>query len=355
MKKYYENIQHRRTLRHINSNHLLIMERLSQLLVHGFTFAEAMKFIYDQLQIKNKRFHSILINALNQGASCYEVFRILGYPQTVLLQLYFAEKYGSLPETLQLCHQFYSKNRKLKKQFVKTIQYPIVLIFIFFALITTLNHTVMPQFNQMYDNMQLEASLLQKIIKAFIQNFPLTSLALLLCLTAIFFLVRHFFKQLTVRQQIQWINRFPFLRKYYKLYNTYHITNHFVLFFKNGITLNDIVQIYIHQQESLFLTYIGRTLQYQLQNGVSFSTIFTQLNCFENQFIHYIQHGEMRDKLDVELQMYSIFLLDHIEYFLHQHIKWIQPIMFTLIGLLVLCVYLVMMLPIFEMMQTIKE
>ncbi|PTH71447.1 type II secretion system F family protein, partial [Staphylococcus agnetis] len=51
----------------------------------------------------------------------------------------------------------------------------------------------------------------------------------------------------------------------------------------------------------------------------------------------------------------SQFLMDHIESFIKKHISYIQPVMFGLIGLLILSVYLVMMLPIFNMMQTIQN
>lgn len=59
--------------------------------------------------------------------------------------------------------------------------------------------------------------------------------------------------------------------------------------------------------------------------------------------------------MDIELEVYSTFLLERIEAMIYQHIKWIQPIMFAFIGILVLSVYLIMMLPVFEMMQAIKE
>ncbi|EGQ2918230.1 TPA: type II secretion system F family protein, partial [Staphylococcus pseudintermedius] len=124
---------------------------------------------------------------------------------------------------------------------------------------------------------------------------------------------------------------------------------------RNGITLNDIVKIYLNQKANLFLQYIGHTLKEHLQQGESFSHILLQLDCFEPQFISYIKQGEKRDKLDIELEVYSTFLLERIEAMIHQHIKWIQPIMFAFIGILVLSVYLIMMLPVFEMMQAIKE
>lgn len=355
MRKFYENIRLKRTLRQLNAQHLLIMERLYQLLLHGFTFAEAMLFIYEQLNIRHLAFENQLIEKLKGGANCYDIFRMFGYPETILMQLYFAERYGSLPETLKLCHQFYRKNRKLKQQLIKTIQYPIVLILIFLALIVTLNQTVMQQFDQMYETMQLKQSTLQYVVKVFIQNFPVVFLVTLLVIIATFYIVKFRLKQLPIHSQVHFLIHLPIFKKYYKLFTTYHMTNQFVLFFRNGITLNDIVKIYLTQEANLFLQYVGQTLKEHLQRGESFSHILIQLNCFEPQLITYIKQGEKRDKLDVELEVYSTFLLDRIEAFIQQHIKWIQPIMFAFIGILVLSVYLIMMLPVFEMMQSIKE
>ncbi|EGQ4204195.1 type II secretion system F family protein [Staphylococcus pseudintermedius] len=355
MKRFYESIRFKRTLRQLHVQHLLIMERLYQLLLHGFTFAEAMLFIYEQLNIRHPTFENQLIEKLKGGANCYDIFRMFGYPETILMQLYFAERYGSLPETLKLCHQFYAKNRKLKKQLIKTIQYPIVLILIFLALIVTLNHTVMQQFDQMYETMQLNQSSLQYIVKMFIQNFPAIFLIILLVIVSTYYIVKLRLNHLPIKRQVHFLTHLPIFKRYYKLFTTYHMTNQFVLFFRNGITLNDIVKIYLNQKANLFLQYIGHTLKEHLQQGESFSHILLQLDCFEPQFISYIKQGEKRDKLDIELEIYSTFLLERIEAMIHQHIKWIQPIMFAFIGILVLSVYLIMMLPVFEMMQAIKE
>ncbi|MEJ7540683.1 competence type IV pilus assembly protein ComGB [Staphylococcus intermedius] len=355
MKRFYESIRIKRTLRQLNAQHLLIMERLYQLLLHGFTFAEAMMFIYEQLNIQHATFENQLNEKLKRGANCYDIFRMFGYPETILMQLYFAERYGSLPETLKLCHQFYTKNRNLKKQLIKTIQYPIVLMLIFLALIVTLNQTVMQQFDQMYETMQLKQSSLQYFVKMFIQNFPALFLILLLIISTTYYIVKIRLKHLPIQRQVHFLTHLPIFKRYYKRFTTYHMTNQFVLFFRNGITLNDIVKIYLNQEANVFLQYVGQTLKTHLQQGESFSHILMQLDCFESQLISYIKQGEKRDKLDIEQEVYSIFLLDRIEAMIYHHIKWIQPIMFTFIGILVLSVYLIMMLPVFEMMQAIKE
>ncbi|UXS35816.1 type II secretion system F family protein [Staphylococcus delphini] len=213
----------------------------------------------------------------------------------------------------------------------------------------------MQQFDQMYETMQLNQSTLQYMVKMFIQNFPAIFLIILLVIVATYYMVILRLKHLPIERKVHFLTHLPIFKRYYKLFTTYHMTNQFVLFFRNGITLNDIVKIYLKQKANLFLQYVGHTLKEHLQRGESFSLILLQLDCFEPQFISYIKQGEKRDKLDIELEVYSTFLLDRIEAFIHQHIKWIKPIMFAFIGILVLSVYLIMMLPVFEMMQAIKE
>ncbi|AVQ33085.1 type II secretion system F family protein [Staphylococcus muscae] len=355
MRQLIENIEHRRTQSFIKSNHLLIIDRTCQLLLHGFTLIEAIQFIHQQLNIKDEKFNQQFLQTVVHEGSCYEIFKYLNYPDIILMQIYFAEKYSELSETLAQCYLFYANHLKLKAQFMKAIQYPFILLFIFLILILTLNHTVLPEFDHMYETMQIKRTFLQSLLKAFISHFPmLLTITLLTTLSAL-----HLFKKWLTKQsmqtQIYVLTHIPIFKKYYRLFTTYQISQHFVLFFKNGITLNDIIKIYLSQNENAFLKYIGESLQSELQKGYPFSNILRTLNCFEDNFISYIEQGEQRDKLDVELMIYNRFLMDHIQSFITRHIKLIQPIMFLFIGLLIMGVYLEMMLPVFEMMQSIQQ
>lgn len=47
-------------------------------------------------------------------------------------------------------------------------------------------------------------------------------------------------------------------------------------------------------------------------------------------------------------------ILSQIEQLIHLIIKFIQPIVFSLIAILIVSLYLVIMLPMFDLMQTIK-
>lgn len=355
MRTLLENIKNRVNMWQIKKHHLTLMIRLYALLEHGFTLVEAMNFLYGQLNIKNALINRQFNQLLQRGSTCYDLFKFLKYPETILMQLYFAEQYSALPNTLKQCHAYYKQNQILMKQFYKSIQYPVILLTIFMVLILILNQTVMPEFQSMYQSMDLKEDVLQFILRKSIEYLPYIFIILLLIITTAYYLFKQWLSKLTISKQILILSHLPIFHKYYRLFITYQITNQFALFFKNGITFNQIVYIYSQQKENRFLQYLGATISTSLQDGSTLSEIMRQFQCFEAQFISYIEQGEKRDKLDIELLVYSQFLMDHIESFIKKHISYIQPVMFGLIGLLILSVYLVMMLPIFNMMQTIQN
>ena len=75
---------------------------------------------------------------------------MIGYPELVLLQIKFAENYGNIEEALVDTVQYMKRNLKAKKRLIKTLQYPVALISIFLFILTILNITVIPQFQQLY-------------------------------------------------------------------------------------------------------------------------------------------------------------------------------------------------------------
>lgn len=355
MNKLYESIKNKYQMYLLKKQHLTLMIRLHALLSHGFTLVEAMTFLFKQLNVKDKSLANSFTLMLKNGSTCYELLKFLKFPNTILMQLYFAERYSALPSTLKQCHIYYKQNQKLVSQFYKSIQYPLLLLLIFIFLIIILNHTVMPEFQSMYQSMDIKENPLQHMLQRFIAYFPYIFLITLIICLLFYCLFKKWLNRQSMSRQIKILSHLPILNSYYRLYITYQITNQFALFFKNGISLNDIVHIYMKQKESLFLQYLGVTLRDELNEGKQFTDIMRQFSCFEPRFIDYIEQGEKRDKLDIELIIYSQFLLDYIQEYIRKHISFIQPVMFVLIGCLILSVYLVMMLPIFEMIQTIEK
>lgn len=108
------------------------------------------------------------------------------------------------------------------------------------------------------------------------------------------------------------------------------------------------------QTKDDFLKYIGHSINQSLVSGMTFPNSIKKLECFESNFIHYINHGENKSKLDLELYYYSLFMLDTLEKTFLKHLKWIQPVVFGVLALLIVTLYLIIILPMLQMVQGIK-
>ncbi|PTF90574.1 type II secretion system F family protein, partial [Staphylococcus chromogenes] len=165
MNKLYESIKNKYQMYLLKKQHLTLMIRLHALLSHGFTLVEAMTFLFKQLNVKDKTLVNSFTLMLKNGSTCYELLKFLKFPNTILMQLYFAERYSALPSTLKQCHIFYKQNQKLVSQFYKSIQYPLLLLLIFIFFILILHYTMMPVFLLMYQSIDITVHLFPLMIQ----------------------------------------------------------------------------------------------------------------------------------------------------------------------------------------------
>ena len=98
----------------------------------------------------------------------------------------------------------------------------------------------------------------------------------------------------------------------------------------------------------------GQEISKGIQQGLNLSEVLKDLQCFEKNLIIFVEEGEKKGRLEIEMKLYSEMILSQIEQLIHLIIKFIQPIVFSLIAILIVSLYLVIMLPMFDLMQTIK-
>ena len=91
-----------------------LLQRLHQLLSHGFTLYQSFKFLNSYFKYKERTINEKIIQHLQNGATCYDILKMIGYPELVLLQIKFAENYGNIDEALVDTVQYMKRNLKAK-------------------------------------------------------------------------------------------------------------------------------------------------------------------------------------------------------------------------------------------------
>ncbi|MCY1038439.1 competence type IV pilus assembly protein ComGB [Staphylococcus nepalensis] len=331
-----------------------LLQRLQNLLEHGFTLSESFNFLLQHISIKSPKLTAQIKAQLEQGAQCYQILLLLNYPKIIIMIIYFAEMFSELTSTLPHAQDYLLRNYKAKQQLLKTLQYPLLLMVIFIIMLIVLNHTIIPEFQLLYKNFDVELSTIQFILSSILTHLPKTLLVTLLTILLCVLLFYKYIKKLPIKAKYKIILRIPIVRKFFKFYKTYRLSTEFALFYKNGVNLYSIVDIYSKQKKDPYLVYLASELSSGTQQGYKLSEILGNISWFEKGLITFIAEGEKKGKLEIELKLYSDIIFTKIEQYTQILIKFIQPILFTVLGLFIIALYLVIMLPMFDLMQTIK-
>ncbi|WP_440858307.1 competence type IV pilus assembly protein ComGB [Staphylococcus shinii] len=333
---------------------IILLSKLKDLLEHGFTLSDSFNFLLQHTNIRSLNIKALIKEELQHGADCSQVLKLLRYPQTIVMLIYFAEMFGDLTVTLPHAQEYLMKNYKTKKRLLKTLQYPLLLLSIFTIMLIVLNHTIIPEFQNLYHSMGVEISLTQRYLSFIILNLP--SFLFYLLIVALIFIILFYlvYVKLPINHKLKIMLSIPIVSKFYKLYKTFRLSSEFSLFYKNGISLHKIVDIYSQQKDDSYLTYLADALSTGIQRGLNLSEILTKLSCFEDELVIFIEEGEKKGHLEVELKLYSEIIIDKIQQSMQFIIKFIQPCIFLIIAIMIVSLYLVIMLPMFDLMQTIK-
>lgn len=355
MKKWSTSIFKFQRQKNLTESQLIeLLQRLLQLIQNGFTLYESFKFLNLHFKYKDKNLKGNIIESIKSGSSCHEIMTLIGYPNVISTQIKFAEHYGNIENAISDAIEYMKRNLKAKKEIIKTLQYPLVLISIFLTMIVILNFTVIPQFQQLFASMNVKLSIFQNLLTIFITKLPIFIILIGISSLILYIVINILLNKLPVEKRISYILKTPLINSYYKLFRTYQFSNELSLFYKNGISLQRIVHIYRTEQNNEFFKYLGDYLLDLTDKGLSLPIILKSLKCFQSDLIKFIEQGEKSGKLDIELKMYSQMLLQHFENKVLKQTKFIQPVIFFILGLFIVSLYLVIMLPMFELMQTIK-
>ncbi|TDL97885.1 type II secretion system F family protein [Macrococcus brunensis] len=328
--------------------------RTAELLDNGFTLYAAVQFLFSQYDGIKRDIKEESLLLLENGRPLSDVLTHLKYKNHIVLQVYFAEQYGDINRSLMECHQYNQSQKTSRQQFLKTIQYPLILISIFFGLIMVVNQTVLPQFKNMYDSMGIAISPELTFMTTILFLLPKL---LIILLVSFFLLVAGYmliFRRAEIERQLWLLKRVPIINSLHRKLLTYRVSSELSFFLANGIAMLKIIEIFKSQDKDRLLKYIGEEIDGSLLSGYSLPDAVTRLNLLESSLIHFIQHGEQNSKLEIELKYYSGYIFKKFENQILQYIKWIQPIVFMLLALLIITLYLVIILPMLQMMSGIQ-
>lgn len=338
----------------LRQNQAIFLRRLGRLLHEGYTLDEAIQFLAlqfsDDLQ---GRLQEVFTRRLQEGESLYKIFSSCGFHPAAISFCYFGENNGQLPGMLETAGIILQNNREIKRKISKLLSYPSFLLLFTLTMLFLFQLIVLPQFEGLFISFSINPRGFLSFL-FWLNQHPFVFIYCLLFISLFILLMFRFFWHplSSFRKQIL-LARIPILGKLFQLWNTYYFSFHLGQLLKSGLSLGDCLSLLARDPEKHELKATVGIINRYLLAGGEFHEACSTISFWRKELTKIIHHGQVSGTLERELLNYSKFCLEALSEKMEMYIRFLQPVILTFIGLLIIFLYFSILFPTFQLIKNI--
>lgn len=320
------------------------LKKLSSLLNEGFSLPDAVVVLSPFYM--NREMQTKILTHFEEGHNLSHVFHEMSYPDTVVESVRLAEVHGHLTEVLAQTAALLERQNAMKRQAIKTLSYPLGLLGFMTILFIGFKIYFLPLFVPLVERSNPEAVGRIELI------FSLPFYMILFAFVAMCFVWGYFYL-LERTKSIPWLLFSRKLAVVLVVQNhliTWHISKELSLLLSGGVNLQDslrFIQLGNHQLRQMACSELLKWLE----RGEDFSSAVKMNEWMSKDVVKFIEHSELHGYLSEELALYQQSKADALQKRLELGIVIVQPVLFLVIGGLVVSAYLSIMLPIYNLIS----
>ena len=333
-------------------NKIYFIKRLYELIYHGYMLEDSLEFLLIQYEVADDEIKKIK-EKLSNGSKLSDILGYLGYSQLIVSKIKFAEDYGRIEDML-LEVETYLKIKKIQQEkVIKTLRYPLFLTLTLICLIMVFNALVIPQFENIYTSSNIKMDLQTIILIKSLYDIPkiisIIFVLILICIGYTFYTIKY--KPNLFLKSLLYI---PKVRNYSKLYFSYRFSMELSLFLMSGFSLKTALEVMVEEDYDYYLTLFSKDILNELDQGIGFEDAIGKIKYFDKSMRKFVSHGKNNGLIDKELKLFSELMLDTFLTSLDKNLKKLQPILFGILAVVIVGLYMVILLPIFNMASSLK-
>jgi competence protein ComGB len=227
------------------------------------------------------------------------------------------------------------------------------LSFFLMIMLSVFNLILLPQFEMMYSSLRSTAPPLTEQILVAIKLLPYFIYIIFLIVITGFSLYIFYFRKLPPTQKVKIMIRIPLMETFLILKHSHYFSAQLSGLLHGGLSVHEALTIMMKQKYHPFFQYEAARIERQLIAGEPLQSIIDKSGYYEKELSYIITHGQANGNLANELGDYSELIIEKVEQKIKRMLFVIQPILFTCLGVIVILMYLAMIMPMFQMMNSI--
>ena len=336
---------------------LLFCHELQALLKAGLSLMEAIETLHEKENKSSaKGVTEKIINALQEGNSLSNALELQPeyFPNLFIAMIRSSEKTGDLANTLGNYVKYRSQIDYVKTKIVSASIYPMILVIVGGMVILFLMLYVVPKFSAIYESKNTDLPWMSQLLLAWgraLHQHAQVTISLLIGFIGSIAIV---LSQTSVRQKIvSSLLSIPTLGEKYKMYVLARFYRSTGMLLQGGIPIMNALDMTASVLSSILKDNLKQASD-DIRNGISISNAMEKNGLTTSVALRMLRVGERSGQMGEMMLYIGEFYDDDIARWLDWFSKLFEPILMTLIGLIVGMIVVLMYMPIFELAGSLQ-
>lgn len=329
----------------------MFLKRVGMLLDGGYSLKEILEFLLKFEKNKTKEWILSIQKGLKAGSSFHKELERLGFSDKIVSQVYIASQYGHYGQTITQCGDHLLGTLEKKKKMRTLATYPVFLLMFLLGMLLLMRFMIFPHLETLFVSIGSEQDIFSHRVITFVYFAPHILVGLLLVSLLVFLFIHLKSYNIPLIEKIRLLTRIPLLNNYVRDYFSHFFFFEWGNLLLNGCSMLEVINIMKGEDASRLLIETGEFLSIQMNQGQSVYEALSHLPYFYTEGLQVVSHGENLGKLGMEMLVYA----NHCESQLNQRVEKLmnrlQPVVFVLVGIMILIIYGALMLPVFNLME----
>lgn len=323
-----------------------LLRLMADLMHNGFSLQEGLRFmvkLYYQNSFLTAELEKML-HLLAAGHPIDEAFAAANFLPIVSSEIKLSEIHGELVSTLDCVSHRLTEEQEKVSQLRRLLSYPCLLIVFVLVLLIAMKLFLFPKITLLLagkDNLGFQI----------INHFFIILGGLIVLIALGYWLFYRYFCRHNGIERNEILLKIPFVRYWCVYQSTCYFCDAWGSLLKTGIETRQIVNILKQDDHVKWMSELAVEMEKGLEQGFELSSILKSYSFFYPGLIHLVKAGEVKAKLGDELLMYGQELWKEWIQLLEKWMEWVQPLIFILIGILIICMYAAVLLPMYTGLQ----
>lgn len=220
MQERLQNLNSSNSLKIPKKLHSYFLKTVSELLEEGFSLNQGLVFMKILMKKQDKSIEYILAQ-LEQGLSFESTLQALGYSNSIVAQLFYAQRQGRFVESLEDVSNQIAETQKYSQKLIKTLIYPIFLGIGLVGMLFAMRLFLLPQIASFISQEVYEEQWIVRLLVGFFTYLPQLFGVFIAILLIVYGGIDLYLLKQTQLIRFQLLTKLPGIRKWVRSYCTY--------------------------------------------------------------------------------------------------------------------------------------